>query len=199
MSIQINLLPEARMAKLRNKSKKTRYIAVASVVGGSVAAISIVLIMLQVFLVGTFAQGEDKIKNLNADISKSVTTEQVSATLQANLASFYTLNNSRTYASRIFSNLFKAVPENIVITSVGIDSKDVISISGTTNSFADVSKFAAVLELYNLNYLPQADLERKAVFTDTLIVSVSKSTDGQVSFSITCKVDQALLKQQRSK
>lgn len=199
MSIQINLLPEARMAKLRNKSKKTRYIAVASVVGGSVAAISIVLIMLQVFLVGTFAQGEDKIKNLNADISKSSTTEQVSATLQANLASFYTLNNSRTYASRIFSNLFKAVPENIVITSVGIDSKDVISISGTTNSFADVSKFAAVLELYNLNYLPQADLERKAVFTDTLIVSVSKSTDGQVSFSITCKVDQALLKQQRSK
>jgi len=199
MSIQINLLPEARMAKLRNKSKKTRYIAIASVVGGSVAAISIVLIMLQVFLVGTFAQGEDKIKNLNADISKSSTTEQVSATLQANLASFYTLNNSRTYASRIFSNLFKAVPENIVITSVGIDSKDVISISGTTNSFADVSKFAAVLELYNLNYLPQADLERKAVFTDTLIVSVSKSTDGQVSFSITCKVDQALLKQQRSK
>ena len=199
MSIQINLLPEARMAKLRNKSKKTRYIAVASVVGGSVAAISIVLIMLQVFLVGTFAQGEDKIKNLNADISKSVTTEQVSATLQANLASFYTLNNSRTYASRIFSNLFKAVPENIVITSVGIDSKDVISISGTTDSFADVSKFAAILELYNLDYLPQPDLERKAVFTDTLIVSVSKSTDGQVSFSITCKVDQALLKQQRSK
>jgi len=199
MSIQINLLPEARMAKLRNKSKKTRYIAIAAVMGGSLLAVAIVLIMLQVFLVGTFAQGEDKIKNLNADISKSSTTEQVSATLQANLASFYTLNNSRTYASRIFSNLFKAVPENIVITSVGIDSKDVISISGTTNSFADVSKFAAVLELYNLNYLPQADLERKAVFTDTLIVSVSKSTDGQVSFSITCKVDQALLKQQRSK
>lgn len=199
MSIQINLLPEARMAKLRNKSKKTRYIAAASVVGGSVAAISVVLIMLQVFLVGTFAQGEDKIKNLNADISKSVTTEQVSATLQANLASFYTLNNSRTYASRIFSNLFKAVPENIVITSVGIDSKDVISISGTTDSFADVSKFAAILELYNLDYLPQADLERKAIFTDTLIVSVSKSTDGKVSFSITCKVNQLLLKQQRSK
>jgi len=199
MSIQINLLPEARMAKLRNKSKKTRYIAIAAVMGGSLLAVAIVLIMLQVFLVGTFAQGEDKIKNLNADISKSSTTEQVSTTLQANLASFYTLNNSRTYASRIFSNLFKAVPENIVITSVGIDSKDVISISGTTNSFADVSKFAAVLELYNLNYLPQADLERKAVFTDTLIVSVSKSTDGQVSFSITCKVDQALLKQQRSK
>lgn len=199
MSIQINLLPEARMAKLRNKSKKTRYIAVASVVGGSVAAVAVVLIMLQVFLVGTFAQGEDKIKNLNADISKSVTTEQVSATLQANLASFYTLNNSRTYASRIFSNLFKAVPENIVITSVGIDSKDVISISGTTDSFADVSKFAAILELYNLDYLPQPDLERKAIFTDTLIVSVSKSTDGKVSFSITCKVNQLLLKQQRSK
>jgi len=47
MSIQINLLPEARMAKLRNKSKKTRYIAIASVMGGSLLAVSVVLIMLQ--------------------------------------------------------------------------------------------------------------------------------------------------------
>ncbi len=199
MSIQINLLPEARLIKLRNKSKKTRYLAIAAVIGGSLTAVAIVLIMLQVFLVATFRQGEDNIKTLNADISKSVTTEQVSATLQANLASFYALNNSRTYATRIFSNLFKAVPENITITSVGIDSKDAISISGTTDSFASVSKFALILELYNLDYLPQPDLERKAVFTDTRIVSVNKSTDGNVAFSITCKVDQLLLKQQRSK
>ncbi|MSR89610.1 hypothetical protein EXS53_01625 [Patescibacteria group bacterium] len=197
MNIQINLLPEARMLKLHNKSKKTRYITIASVMGISVTAVAVVLIMLQVFLVGTYAQGENKIKDLDATIAKSVSTEQSAATLQANLASFYSLNSSRTYASRIFSNLFKAVPENITISSVSIDSKDMISISGTTNSFLDVSKFATILELYNLDYLPQPDLERKAVFTEPAIVSVSKSDDGKVSFSITCKVNQALLKQQR--
>ena len=197
MNIQINLLPEARMLKLHNKSKKTRYITIASVMGISVTAVAVVLIMLQVFLVGTYAQGENKIKDLDATISKSVSTEQSAATLQANLASFYSLNSSRTYASRIFSNLFKAVPENITISSVSIDSKDMISISGTTGSFLDVSKFATILELYNLDYLPQPDLERKAVFTEPAIVSVSKSDDGKVSFSITCKVNQALLKQQR--
>jgi Tfp pilus assembly protein PilN len=197
MNIQINLLPEARMLKLHNKSKKTRYITIASVMGISVTAVAVVLIMLQVFLVGTYAQGENKIKDLDATIAKSVSTEQSAATLQANLASFYSLNSSRTYASRIFSNLFKAVPENITISSVSIDSKDMISISGTTNSFADVSKFATILELYNLDYLPQPDLERKAVFTEPRIESVSKSDDGKVSFSITCKVNQALLKQQR--
>lgn len=197
MNIQINLLPEARMLKLHNKSKKTRYITIASVMGISVTAVAVVLIMLQVFLVGTYAQGENKIKDLDATIAKSVSTEQSAATLQANLASFYSLNSSRTYASRIFSNLFKAVPENITISSVSIDSKDMISISGTTNSFLDVSKFATILELYNLDYLPQPDLERKAVFTEPRIESVSKSDDGKVSFSITCKVNQALLKQQR--
>ncbi len=197
MNIQINLLPEARMLKLHNKSKKTRYITIASVMGISVTAVAVVLIMLQVFLVGTYAQGENKIKDLDATIAKSVSTEQSAATLQANLASFYSLNSSRTYASRIFSNLFKAVPENITISSVSIDSKDMISISGTTGSFLDVSKFATILELYNLDYLPQPDLERKAVFTEPAIVSVSKSDDGKVSFSITCKVNQALLKQQR--
>ncbi len=132
MNIQINLLPEARMLKLHNKSKKTRYITIASVMGISVTAVAVVLIMLQVFLVGTYAQGENKIKDLDATIAKSVSTEQSAATLQANLASFYSLNSSRTYASRIFSNLFKAVPENITISSVSIDSKDMISISGTT-------------------------------------------------------------------
>ena len=197
MNIQINLLPEARMLKLHNKSKKTRYITIASVMGISVTAVAVVLIMLQVFLVGTYAQGENKIKDLDATIAKSVSTEQSAATLQANLASFYSLNSSRTYASRIFSNLFKAVPENITISSVSIDSKDMISISGTTGSFLDVSKFATILELYNLDYLPQPDLERKAVFTEPRIESVSKSDDGKVSFSITCKVNQALLKQQR--
>ncbi len=197
MNIQINLLPEARMLKLHNKSKKTRYITIASVMGISVTAVAVVLIMLQVFLVGTYAQGENKIKDLDATIAKSVSTEQSAATLQANLASFYSLNSSRTYASRIFSNLFKAVPENITISSVSIDSKDMISISGTTNSFLDVSKFATILELYNLDYLPQPDLERKAVFTEPRIESVSKSDNGIVSFSITCKVNQALLKQQR--
>jgi len=198
MSIKVNLLPEARIAKLRNRSRKTRYIAAAGLVGTSVLAAIVVLIMLQVFLVSTFAQGDFNIGKLNTDIDKYKNTEQVSATLQANLASFYTLNNSRTYASRIFSNLFKAVPDNITISSVAIDNKGIVTISGTTDSYISVSKFASTLQLYNVDYLPQPDLERKPIFIDPSITSVSKAQEGKVSFSIGFKVDQSLLKQQRS-
>ncbi len=197
MSIKVNLLPEARLVRLKNQAKKRSYLAIASLVGGIVAAIVIVLIMLQVFLISTFSQGEVKIDSLNAEINKSNTLEQNASTLQANLAVFYALNSSRTHVTRTFSNFFKAVPDNVAISSIAIDGAGVVSVAGTTASFADVSKFAYMLELYNLNYLPQPDLERKAVFTAVSIQSVSKSTEGgtaNVSFTMTFKVSQEVLK-----
>ncbi|MSR68619.1 hypothetical protein EXS66_02435 [Candidatus Saccharibacteria bacterium] len=202
MSIKVNLLPEARLVKLKNQAKKRSYSAIAGLIGGIIGAIIIVLIMLRVFLASTFDLGTTKINSLNAEISKSKTLEQNASTLQANLATFYALNSSRTHVTRTFSNFFRAVPDNVAISSIAIDGPGVVTVTGTTTSFADVSKFAYMLELYNLNYLPQPDLERKAVFTDVSILSVNKGTvEGttNVSFTMTFKVNQEVLEQSESK
>ncbi|TXI86701.1 MAG: hypothetical protein E6Q36_08825 [Chryseobacterium sp.] len=199
MSIRINLLPEARMLRLKNKAKKKTYATLAGLVGGITLATIIVFGMLQVFLLSTYAVNENRIKALTKEVNVNRDMEQSAATLQGNLASFYTLNANRTYASRIFSNLFKTIPGNITINSFQIDDQDKVTISGTADSFADVSKFAESLKQYNVDFLPQKDLERLPIFKDVTITSVSKDTNsGKVNYSLTFNVDKELIKKQKS-
>lgn len=199
MSILINLLPEARMLRLKNKAKKKTYATITGLVGGIMLATIIVFGMLQVFLISSYAVNENRIKTLTKEQLTTKDIEQSAATLQGNLASFYTLNANRTYASRVFTNLFNTIPGNITISSFQIDDEDKVTISGTADSFADVSKFAESLKQYNVDYKPQKDLERKPIFKDVTITSVSKDTNtGKVNYSMTFNVDKELLKKQKS-
>ena len=200
MNIQVNLLPEARMHKLRNASKKKTYATIAGLAGGIALAAIIVFLMLQGFLTATYAANNNKINSLNKELESSKPMEQEAATLQNNLASFYQTNKNRTYVTRFFTNFFKMIPDFVKIDSVSIGGDNTVTIAGTTNSFADVSRFANLLEQYNLNYLPQPDLDRVAIFTDANFTSVSKDTNtGKTTFSMTFKVDQDLLKKQAKK
>ena len=196
MNIQVNLLPEAKLNKIRNKAKKRTYSTIAILLAVAVIITALLLVMLRIFLLSTYSLGEKTITELNTEVNKSKAMEQSSATLQQNLASFYRLNARRTNASRIITNFFKAVPDNVTITSIGLTDKGAFTISGTTGSFADVSRFASSLEQYNLDYLPQPDLDRAAVFSGVTINSVNKS-EGKTSFSITFNANDEVLKNQR--
>lgn len=200
MNIQVNLLPEARIHKLRNQAKKRTYSTIAGLTGGILLASIVVFVMLQGFLAATYGANKDRISKLNAELETSKPMEEEAATLQANLASFYKLNSNRTYVTRFFTNFFKMVPSFVKIDSVSISADNTVTITGNTGSFADVSRFANLLEEYNLNYLPQEDLDRVAVFTDAEFTSVSKDTKtGKTTFTMTFKVNQELLKKQAKK
>ena len=200
MNIQVNLLPEARIHKLRNQAKKRTYSTIAGLTGGILLAAIVVFVMLQGFLAATYGANKERINKLNAELETSKPMEEEAATLQANLASFYKINNNRTYVTRFFTNFFKMVPSFVKIDSVSISADNTVTISGNTGSFADVSRFANLVEEYNLNYLPQEDLDRVAVFTDAEFTSVSKDTKtGKTTFTMTFKVNQELLKKQAKK
>ncbi len=200
MNIQINLLPEARMHKLRNAAKKKTYATIAGLTGGILVAAIVVFIMLQGFLSATYSANNTKINDLNKELATTKPMEEESATLQANLASFYQLNTNRTYVTRFFTNFFKMVPSFVKIDSVAIAADNTVTVTGSTQSFADVSRFANLVEQYNLNYLPQEDLDRVAIFTNANFTSVNKDTKtGKTTFSMTFKVNQDLLKKQAKK
>jgi Tfp pilus assembly protein PilN len=200
MNIQINLLPEARMHKLRNAAKKKTYATIAGLTGGILVAAIVVFIMLQGFLSATYSANNTKINDLNKELATTKPMEEESATLQANLASFYQLNTNRTYVTRFFTNFFKMVPSFVKIDSVSIAADNTVTVTGSTQSFADVSRFANLVEQYNLNYLPQEDLDRVAIFTNANFTSVNKDTKtGKTTFSMTFKVNQDLLKKQAKK
>lgn len=198
MSVRVNLLPEARLTTLKNKSKRHTYTTTAILSGAIVLSIIIVLLLLLGYLYATYQTSSDTLKNLNNEISKDKKLEEDASTLQDNLASFYSLNKNRTYASRIFTNLFNAVPPNVKISSFQISGDNKVAITAKTDSFADVAKTAESLTQYNINYKPQADLERKPVFSNVNIDSVSKGEAGsETTFAMSFKVDNELLKKQK--
>jgi Tfp pilus assembly protein PilN len=197
MNIQVNLLPEARLHKLKNESRKKTFVTITVLVVALFLASIILFAMLQGFLLATFNLNKNKIADLNKSMESSKALEESASTLQANLASFYKLDSNRTYASRIFTNLAKVTPSNVTISTLQIDNKDLVTVSGTTDSYADVSRFGESLSEYNVNYLPQEGLDRKPIFKDVTIVSVSKdNTTGKVNFSMTFTVDSNLIKKQ---
>lgn len=196
MNIQVNLLPEAKLAKMRNQAKRKLYTSITTALAVVFGVSCITFVMLYVFLIGTYQAGKNTADNLKQEISKSSVLEEKAATLQENLAAFYSLNETRTYSSRVFVNLFNVIPTNVSISSVSISGDGKLSITGTTDSFLDVSKLANSFELYNVDYLPQEGLERKPIFSGVNITGLSKSEDGKTGFTLDMKVDQEILKKQ---
>ncbi len=200
MSILINLLPEARLARLRNQSRKRFYTAIAIVSTGSVAAVVITFLLFLGFLNATYLINESRLNDLNQEISKNKDLEQNAATLQANLQAFTILNQKRTYPTRIYKNLYEATPDNVKITSIQVNVDGKITISGVTKSFADVGRYREILLSYNVNYKPQPGLDRSAIFTSADIKSASPNiATGTVTFALDVTVDQKVLAKQVGK
>lgn len=195
MNVHINLLPEARVLKLRAQSRRRTAGTVTGLVCGLVGATIIVFGMLQVFLISTYGINQAKISDLRVQANKSHDMEQEASTLQEHLASFYTLNQNRLYASKIFINIGNAVPAGVSISTYQMTKDNIMTITGSASSFADVASFAKALEDYNVNYKPQPEMERKPLFTDISITTLSKdSSSNKVNYTMTFKVHTDLFK-----
>lgn len=195
MTLQVNLLPEARILKLKSQSRKRLANTIMIFTGIVIATIIVALLLLLGYTFSLYQANQSRISTLKKDIDTQKDMEQKTATLQENLASFAGLQDTRLYVSEIFSNLSKIIPADIKISSFKISEDYIVTVSGTAPSFAAVSSFSKALQDYNLNFKPQANLERKALFSDVVITSVSKESDTggeSVKFSMTFKVDASL-------
>ncbi|MFO0862936.1 MAG: PilN domain-containing protein [Candidatus Saccharibacteria bacterium] len=195
MSLQINLLPEARIVKLQAMARRRNVTTATVVVGIIFGTIAITLILLLGYTYSIHAANAARVNTLKENISKSADMEKQASTLQDNLAAFSTQNTNRLYVSQMFQNLGNAIPSNIKITSFEITGENQVTISGTAPSYVAVGVFSKALQEYNVNFLPQPNLERKALFTNVQITTVSKGSDSAgdaVNFTMTFNVDSSL-------
>lgn len=195
MTLQINLLPEARLVKLQAMARRRMFTTITVIVGIVFATIAITLVLLLGYMYSVHAANNARISSLKESVAKSAEMEKKASTLQANLAAFSNQNDVRLYVSQMFQNLGNVIPGDIKITSFDITGNNEVTISGTAPSFAAVGVFSKGLQEYNLNFKPQPNLERKALFTNVQITSVSKSTEagnGSVNFAMTFGVDASL-------
>lgn len=196
MQVLINLVPEARLVKLKQKRNKrllTTLTVLAAIVMATIAGTLIVLIIANTAL---YAANEGTIKDKKAqisDINKS-NMEQNAATLQEHLASFQTLNASRLYASKIFAEFSETIQPNVTVKTFDVADGYIVSVTGTAKSNQDVSKFVNAIEDYGTTYKKKPDADPTDYFSSVDITSIGKGGEGGegVSFTLTFKASESV-------
>lgn len=197
MAVLINLLPEARLSKLRDERRKKLATTIMIVICVVVLTVIGTLLLLMAYNATVAQANKGTIAELNSEIAKSKDMEQQTATIQEHLATFATLNSNRLYASEIFNNFGNTIPAGVTVSSFALADDYTATISGSASSIKEVSVFSKALEEYNVNFKPQENLDRKQLFSEVKITSVSKdNTSGKVTFSMTFKVNPSLFKSQ---
>jgi Tfp pilus assembly protein PilN len=194
-SLQINLLPEARILKLQAMARKRMFTTITIVVAIVFGTVAITLILLLGYMYSVNANNTARIKSLKNDISKNHDMEQGAATLQQNLAAFVSQNSARLFVSQMLLNLGNVIPGDVKITNFQITGSNQVTVTGTAPSYASVAILSKSLQEYNLNFKPQANLDRKALFTNVQITSVTKQSGSggeAVNFTMTFNVDPIL-------
>lgn len=194
MLVRINLLPEARLIRLRDRKRKQYYTLLASIV---IAGVVAVLVALYIFYALRLTQ-----KNLNTstinkqktDVAAQHELSQNSANLQQHLDSNTTLNSDRIYVSEIFDQLVKTLPNGVTLSSFRVDENYNCTIQGIAPDLKTVGTFAKALEDFNVNYANLPNADRKPFFTNVSVDQVTKQSNSEkVNFSIKFKVDESLI------
>lgn len=198
MSVRINLLPEARMIKLKNQQTKRLVTVVCLVLCSSVGIILVVLLLLLGARNIQFATNKGNIDELNQKIAAKKDVEQDVAWFNGALTEADKLANNRVLISQLFARLAEAAPEGIRITSLTVDPEYVVKASVEAKDFNNVALFINALKSYNAEFNPIPGFDRIPVFKDVDVQAVTKrkQTD-DANFEVTFTVDEQLVKKFR--
>jgi Tfp pilus assembly protein PilN len=188
MGILINLLPDLRQAKLRER-RRLQLVAGVSVMIWVVCGAVIVLMSL-------YVAGQKVIIN---NLTNSINSEkrQLSEvpnlieafTAEQHLASLPGLYSQRVFMTKFFDAYTQANPQDVTLNSMAVDQSNMLTVSGSGKNYAAVAKLARALEAANVKVGSGAKATNAPYFTNVQIVTVRNSGAGAnnktgVQFSI---------------
>jgi Tfp pilus assembly protein PilN len=189
MSLVINLLPDLRQAKLRNKRRRQLASGVAvviwSVCGGLIVLLSVYWAGQKAVISGYNKSITDKISQL-----RQIPNITDALTAQEHLAALPSLYSKRVYISKFLSDYSVANPSDVALTTLTLDTTNALKVSGTGSSYASVAKLARALEQSNMTVGPDALITNQPYFTNVAISGVSSDAAGRVSFTLDLQVGQ---------
>lgn len=204
MSVRVNLLPEARLIKLRNQQTKRILTIICSVIVGGIAVALVVLIVL---LGARNIQSSANLKTkqgLDDQLAAKKKVEVSALTFNIALSESERLSNNRILISQLFDRLTAALPKNVRLTDITVDPTYKIKASVSAPDYNTVDLFGDALRTYNTGQDPKrniAGLDRKVVFTEIRIDSVSTNksvaNNNGKTFDVTFQVDPALVQKFR--
>lgn len=182
MSILINLLPDIRQAKLRERHRRQLFTGISLVVWAVCGGI--------VVLLGIYTAGETVvIHSLSSKItSRENQLEGISGlttalTAEQHLASLPSLYEQRVYLSQFFKAYTSADPSSVSLNALTIDSSNNVTVTGTASTYTAVATLARAMEDSNVNFGTGASSSNTPYFTDVNIVNSGSSSAG-ISFTI---------------
>jgi hypothetical protein len=200
MSVRINLLPEARMIKLKNQQTKRLVTVICLVLCSSVGIILIVLLLLLGARNVQFSANKDKIDNeLGNELKNKAALEQELAWFNGAVTEAYYLSDRRILISQLFDRLTDSAPEGVVITDLTIDADYKVKASVETTGLNNVALFMNALKTYNVTFGDIPDFDREPVFHEVEVETVSEEgEDSGADFEVTFVVDEKLVKKFRA-
>jgi len=183
MSLVINLLPDLRQAKLRDKRRRQLASGVAVVVWSICGGL---IVLLSVYWAGQKAVIAGYSKSITEKVSqlKQIPDITDALTAQEHLAALTSLYSQRVYISKFFSIYTAANPAEVALNTLTLDATNALKISGTSVSYASVAKLARALEQSNLTVGPDALVTNQPYFTNVAISGVSADSTGRISFTL---------------
>lgn len=183
MSAMINLLPDIRQAKLKEKRRRQFMSGVAIVTwlgcGAIVLALSLATAAEKVLIMSSNKSAKDKITRL-----QNVPGIIEALTAQEHLASLPALYSQRVYMTKFFKALSESDPSDMTLSSLSIDGLNQLTVTGGARTYASVAKLARALSLSNISVGTGALATNSPYFTDVNITEVTKGATQAVSFTI---------------
>jgi Tfp pilus assembly protein PilN len=183
MSMMINLLPDLRQAKLKERQRRQLATGVSIaiwVICGAVIGLMLVYAGGQKVIIAS------RNRNIADKETKLRAVDGLVDALSANqrLQSLPGLYDKRVYISKFFNAYAAATPTTVTIDALAIDSTNTLSVHGVAASYADVAKLSRSLAAYNVTVGPNANANNIPYFTGVTIKSVSMQAKAGIDFSI---------------
>jgi Tfp pilus assembly protein PilN len=188
MNILINLLPDVRQAKLRERRRRQMASGISVmvwVVCGAVVALMAVYVAGQKVVIANYTNSI----NSNKAKLQAVSGLVDALTAEQHLASLPSLYEKRIYMTKFFEAYTSASPGDVSLTSMTIDSQNALVVNGVGATYASVAKLARALEAANVSVGTTAAANNTPYFSGVTITNVSSTTAHGVSFTIGATLD----------
>lgn len=182
MAVLVNLLPDTRQVKLRERHRRQLFTGVAVmiwIVCGGVIGLLVLYSTSQKLLIANLSN-EIKAKQQQLQDIEGLPE---ALTAQQHLASLPGLYSQRAYLTKFFTAYVEANPAQVSLSSLAIDTNNQMTVNGTASSYAAAAKLARALEAANVSVGKDAATNNEPYFTDVNIQSATRSND-KVTFTL---------------
>jgi Tfp pilus assembly protein PilN len=188
MGILINLLPDLRQAKLRERRRRQLVAGVSVMIWVVCGA---VIVLMSLYVAGQKVIINNLTNSINSEKRQlSEVPNLIEAfTAEQHLASLPGLYSQRVFMTKFFDAYTQANPQDVTLNSMAVDQSNMLTVSGSGKNYAAVAKLARALEAANVKVGSGAKATNAPYFTNVQIVTVRNSGAGAnnktgVQFSI---------------